>query len=104
MILNLDCLDEVRDEASQRIARYQQKMTSYYNQRVKLKKFNIGNLVLRKVTPAMKDPTQGKLGLTWEGLFRVLYYLRQGSYHLEGLDGKKLPCPWNVENLKRYHQ
>ena len=60
--LNLDCLDEVRDQASQRMTKYQQKKAEYYNQRVKLKRFNIGNLVLQKVTPATKDPAQGKLG------------------------------------------
>ena len=59
---NLDFLDEVRDQAAQRMAKYQQKITEYYNRRVKLKKFNIGDLVLRKVTLATKDPTQGKLG------------------------------------------
>ena len=63
---NLDCLDEVRDQASQRMAKYQQKIVEYYNRRVKLKRFNIRDLVLRKVTPATKDPTQGKLGPTWE--------------------------------------
>ena len=62
--LNLDCLDEVRDQASQRMTKYQQKMAEYYNQRVKLKRFNIGDLVLQKVTPATKDLAQGKLGLT----------------------------------------
>ena len=36
--LNLDCLDKVRDQASQRMAKYQQKMAKYYNQRVKLKR------------------------------------------------------------------
>ena len=61
---NLDCLDEVRDQASQRMAKYQQKIAEYYNRRVKLKRFNIGDLVLRKVTPATKDPTQGKLSPT----------------------------------------
>ena len=59
---NLDFLDEVRDQAAQRMAKYQQKIAEYYNRRVKLKKFNIGDLVLRKVTLATKDPTQGKLG------------------------------------------
>ena len=29
--VNLDCLDEVRMEVSQRIAKYQQKMAGYYN-------------------------------------------------------------------------
>ena len=62
--LNLDCLDEIKDQASQRMTKYQQKMAEYYNQRVKLKRFNIGGLVLGKVTPTTKDPAQGKLGLT----------------------------------------
>ena len=35
--LNLDCLDEVRDKASSRMAKYQQKMAEYYNKRVKLR-------------------------------------------------------------------
>ena len=64
--LNLDCLDEVRDKASSRMAKYQQKMAEYYNKRLKLRQLDIGDLVLRKVTTAMKDPTQGKLGPTWE--------------------------------------
>ena len=61
---NLDCLDEVKDQASQRMAKYQQKIAEYYNWRVKLKRFSIGDLVLRKVTPATKDLAQGKLGPT----------------------------------------
>ena len=28
---NLDCLDEVRDQASQRMAKYHQKIAEYYN-------------------------------------------------------------------------
>ena len=37
--------------------KYQQKMAEYYNKRVKLRQLNIGDLVLRKVTPITKDPT-----------------------------------------------
>ena len=55
--VNLDCLDEVRDRASNKMTRYQQKMAEYYNKRVKLKRLDIGDLVLRKVTPTTKDPT-----------------------------------------------
>ena len=74
--LNLDCLDEVRDKASSRMAKYQQKMAEYYNKRVKLRQLDIGDLILRKVTTATKDPTQGKLGPTWEGPYRVVHYSR----------------------------
>ena len=65
--LNLDYLDEVREEASCRMTKYQRKMVEYYNKRVKLRQLDIGDLVLRKVTTTTKDPIQGKLGPTWEG-------------------------------------
>ena len=65
--INLDCLDEVREKASIRMTKYQQKMTDYYNKRIKLRRLDIGDLILRKVTPATKDSAQGKLSPTWEG-------------------------------------
>ena len=37
-------------------------MAKYYNKRVKPRRLDIGDLVLRKVTMATKDSTQGKLG------------------------------------------
>ena len=89
--VNLDYLDKARDRASHKMAEYQQKMSEYYNKRVNLNQLNIGDLVLCKVTPITKDPTQGKLSPTWEGLYKVTYYSRQGSYHLETLDWRKLP-------------
>ena len=102
--VNLDCLDEVRDRASHRMTKYEQKIAKYYNKRVKLKLLDIRDLVLHKVTPVTKDPAQGKLGPTWEGPYWVTHYSKQGSYHLETLDRKKLPQPWNIEHLKKYHQ
>ena len=56
------------------MTKYQQKMTEYYNQRVKLKRFNIGDLVLQKMTSTTKDLAQGKLGPTWEGPYKVVHY------------------------------
>ena len=55
--LNLDCLSEVWDEAALKMARYQQKMAKYHNQRLKLRGFNPKNMVLRKVSQATRDPT-----------------------------------------------
>ena len=102
--LNLDCLDKVRDQASSKMTKYQQKMAEYYNKRVKLRRLDIGDLGLRRITIATKDPAQGKLGPTWEGPYRVVHYSRQDSYHLETVDGQRLPRPWNIEHLKKYHQ
>uniref|UniRef100_A0A2N9FQ85 Uncharacterized protein n=1 Tax=Fagus sylvatica TaxID=28930 RepID=A0A2N9FQ85_FAGSY len=101
---NLDLVDEVRDQAEARTRVYQQRMARYYDRRVKHREFKVRDLVLRKVTLATKDPTQGKLGPTWEGPYRVVKFHRRGTYHLEKLDGDALPHPWNAEHLKKYYQ
>uniref|UniRef100_A0A2N9IF11 Integrase catalytic domain-containing protein n=1 Tax=Fagus sylvatica TaxID=28930 RepID=A0A2N9IF11_FAGSY len=101
--LNLDLLDEARGKAAQRIALYQGRMARYYNTRVKLRRFEVGDWVLRKVSQATKDPSQGKLGPNWEGPYKVTQYYRRGTYHLEDRHGKKLPHPWNAEHLKKYY-
>ena len=61
MRLQLDLVDKVRVMAEQRLARYQNLMLKHYNTRVRHKDFQIGDLVLRKVMGAAKDPAQGKL-------------------------------------------
>ena len=61
MRLQLDLMDEARAMAEQRLARYQNLMSKHYNARVRHRDFQIGDLVLRKVMGAVKDPTQGKL-------------------------------------------
>jgi len=53
----LDLIDEVKEEAMKRMAKY-------YNRKVKVRRFNTGDLVFRKVSQATKDPSQGKLGPT----------------------------------------
>ena len=60
--INLDCLEEVRDKVSSRMTKYQQKMAECYNKRVKLKRLDIDDLVLRNVTTATRDFAPGKLG------------------------------------------
>ena len=60
---NLDLFDKVREEAIKRMAKHKEAMARYYNRKVKVRKFNTGDLVLRKVSQATKDPSQGKLGL-----------------------------------------
>ena len=102
--INLDCLEKIKDKASSRMTKYQQKMAEYYNKRVKLRQLDIGDLVLRKVTTVTRDSAQGKLGPTWEGPYRVVHYSRQGNYHLETLDEQRLSRLWNIEHLKKYHQ
>ena len=79
-------------------------MAKQYDAMVKPRRFNIRDLVLKRVFWATKNPAHGKLGPNWEGPYRVINCKRQGSYYLETLDGRKLEHPWNVEHLRRYYQ
>ena len=102
--LNLDLIDEVRMNAEQRTTRYKNLMARQYDAMVKPRRFNIGDLVLKRVSFATRNPAHGKLGPNWEGPYKVINCKRQGSYYLETLDGRKLEHPWNVEHLRRYYQ
>ena len=102
--LQLDLVDEVRAIAEQRLAQYQDHMAKHYNSRVRHRDFKVGDLVLRKVMSAARDPTQGKLGPNWEGLYQITSWQRKGTYHLETIDGQKLLHPWNTEHLRKYYQ
>jgi ribonuclease HI len=100
--LHLDLLPEKREEATVRMAAYQQKSAQYFNKKVRPRSFKLGDWVLRRVTIATKNPTEGKLGPTWEGPYQVIQNHRQGAYHLQTAKGKRLPRPWNAEHLKKY--
>ena len=71
MLLQLDLLDEVRATTEQRLAQYQNLIAKHYNSKVKHKDFQVGDLVLRKVTGATKNTSQGKVGPNWEGPYRI---------------------------------
>ena len=70
--LNLDLMDEVRMNAEQRTTRYKNLMARQYNAMVKPRHFNIGDLVLKKVNLATRNPAYGKLGPNWEGPYSVI--------------------------------
>ena len=102
--LNLDLLDEKREQVLQRIEDYQRKTTKYYNQKVKPRRYKLGDLVLKKLLPARKNPTHGKLGPNWEGLYIVSRIVRPGNYELQIEEGRTLSHSWNVDHLKCFYQ
>ena len=83
MHLQLDLVDEARAMAEQRLARYQNLMSKHYNAGVRYRDFQIGDLVLRKVMGAAKDPLQGKLGPNWKGPYRIASWQRKGTTNLK---------------------
>ena len=51
----------MRDEAMKWMTKYKGAMARYYNKKVNVRRFNIGNLVLRKVWQATKDSSQRRI-------------------------------------------
>ena len=62
-------------------------MSKHRDALVKPRQFNIGDLVLKKVSLSTKDPAHRKLGPNWEGPYRVINSKRRSSDYLEVLDG-----------------
>ena len=102
--LNLDLLEEKREQVQMRAEEYQRKTVKYYNQRVKPRSYMPGDLVLKKLLPARKKPAHGKLGPNWEGPYIVSRVARPGNYELQTEEGKILQHTWNAEHLKRFYQ
>ena len=59
---SLDLIEEKRENAMVQLAYYKQKLKQGYDVNVKLRPLTPGDLVLRKVVGATKNPAWGKLG------------------------------------------
>ena len=73
--LNLDLLEEKREQALKHAEDYQQKTARYYDRKVRPNSFKPGDLVLKKLLPARKDLTHGKLGPNWEGPYIISWII-----------------------------
>lgn len=93
----LDLVDERRDESQLRVADYQQRIARQYNQRVRNQKFEVGDLVLKRVFPLLGD-----LASNWEGPYAIKEKLRDGTFKLIIIEGTPVPRAWNSEHLRRY--
>jgi hypothetical protein len=100
LMVNLDLLPEVREDAALRNAAGKIKVAQRYNSRVKPRSMMAGDLVLRKKTPRAGD---NKLSPNWEGPYRVNDALGNGAYHLEEIDGTRIPRSWNATHLRHYY-
>ena len=101
--LNLDLLDEKRKQVLRHTEDYQRKTARYYNQKVKPRRYMPGDLVLKKLLPARKNPGHGKLGPNWEGPYIISRVVRPSNYELQTKEGKILQHAWNAEHLKRFY-
>ncbi|XXG73544.1 hypothetical protein AAC387_Pa07g2447 [Persea americana] len=94
---------ERREAAAIRLAAYQQQLARGYNQKVKERRFAVGELVLKKTLPSDRNPNEGKLAPNWQGQFKVLSTTKRSAYRLEDMEGKELPRPSNAMHLKKFY-
>ena len=86
----LDFTEERREVALIKSASYQQRLKQY-NQKVNLRKFKEGDMVLGKVQGNTKNPANGKLRPNWEGPYKVTQVGGNEAYSLETMKGKPVP-------------
>ncbi|GKE51951.1 hypothetical protein Tco_1487107 [Tanacetum coccineum] len=56
---------------------------------------------IREAKSKAKWKDTGKLGPKWEGPYEVTEALGKGTYKLGDRDGKQLSRNWNISNLKK---
>ncbi|GJR10492.1 hypothetical protein Tco_0987405 [Tanacetum coccineum] len=98
--INLELLEEKREQAAISEAKSKAKIEKYYNSKVQGASFKSGDLVYRNNDASRAEDT-GKLGPKWEGPYEVTEALKKGAYKLRDRDGKQLPRTWNISNLKK---
>ncbi|XP_057785571.1 uncharacterized protein LOC131003111 [Salvia miltiorrhiza] len=96
----LDLVEAQRDEARVRAAKYKGIIKAGYDKRVRAQKLSKGDLVLKRAD-ALK--AVGKFEANWEGMFIITEILGGGAYILSDPDGRALPRPWNINNLKKFY-
>nr|GEU89808.1 hypothetical protein [Tanacetum cinerariifolium] len=98
--INLDLLEERREQVAIQETRNKAKMEGYYNARVRSTSFRPGDFVYQS-NEASHAEDEGKLGPKWEGQYEVTKALGKGAYRLKDCNGHTLPRTWNICNLKK---
>lgn len=100
--LNGDLLEELRDSTQLKVAKYQEKVTSYCNSKTKKKRFSLNDLVLRETAVSMQSKLN-KLSPPWEGPYKVIKVIKPRTYRLAHLDGSPIQNSWNAIHLRKYY-
>jgi hypothetical protein len=85
---NIEDLTKLRLWSQEKIKDNKAKVSHGYNKKVKLKEFQVRDLVWEAVLPSgTKDASYGKWSPNWHGPYRIDHVLPENVYMLEGLDG-----------------
>ncbi|GKB60585.1 hypothetical protein Tco_0916771 [Tanacetum coccineum] len=88
--IDLDLLEERREQAAIREEKAKLKMKGHYDAKVRGVSFRPGDFVYRANDASHAEDT-GKLGPKWEGPYEVTEALGKGAYKLRDMEGRELP-------------
>jgi hypothetical protein len=92
----IDQLDEARNVALLRYAKYQQALQRYHERNVCSHEFHVGDLFHQRVQGS-KD--RHKVAPPWEESFIIHQVLRPGTYKIRYEDGRVVSNVWNIQQL-----
>jgi len=81
---------------------YHKRVKNAFDKKVCMCQFSEGDLVLKKVSQALKD-NRGKWAPNYEGPFVVKRAFSGRALVLTNMDGEELPSPVNSDVVKRYY-
>jgi hypothetical protein len=100
---NIEDLTKLRLWSLEKIKENKARVVHAYNKKVKLKEFQVGDLIWEVVLSlGTKDAAYGKWSPNWHGPYRIDQVLPENAYMLEELDGVKFPVAVNGQHLKKY--
>jgi hypothetical protein len=100
---NIEDLTELMLWSLERIKENKAKVACAYNKKVKVKEFQVGDLVWKAVLPlGTKGAAHGKWSPNWHGPYRIDQVLSGNAYMLEELDSVNFPVVVNGQHLKKY--
>ena len=85
-------------------ASYKRRSETYFNSKVKERRFKKGDMILRKVLPNTKEVNVEVLGPNSKGPYVIAEVLWPGTYRIKLLNDKMVPRSWNTELFKPYYQ
>ncbi|XP_070047214.1 uncharacterized protein [Nicotiana tomentosiformis] len=98
----LSLIDEKRLAAVCHGQLYQKRMARAYNKKVRPQKFEVGQLVLKRILPHQAK-AKGKFVPNWKGPFIVTKVLPNGALYLTDIEGKCVDMAINSDAVKRYY-
>ena len=96
-------IQEDREEVLNTIKESQQTQKENHDCKIKEITFKIAEKVLLKDS-AKEKQWSGKLQPKWKGPYYVHDISGKGTYRLRTIEGQVLKAPYNVKQLKRYHE